>query len=243
MIEVKNLTVAFGEKTILENISTKFIKNKITVVAGQSGTGKSVLMKTIERMIIPSSGKVLIDGIDIFSLSNKDLKKIRMKISMLFQSSALLDSLNVFQNVALPIFEHTNKNENEILKIVKEKLELVGLKDILEKMPSELSGGMRKRVALARAIALEPECIIYDEPTTGLDPLIALEIVKLISKMQKHLNITSIVITHDLDCIDKIAENVVMLNNGKICFDGFYKDFKNSENSFIKKFLFQYRYL
>ena len=237
MIKIKNLTVSFENETVLENINLTIPENEITVIVGESGCGKTVLMKTVEGLFQPDSGKILIDEIDIFSRKRKELQKIRQKMAMLFQSSALLDSYNVFQNVALPLFEHTKKSEKEITQIVKEKLKLVGLENILTKMPSELSGGMKKRVALARAIILQPKYMIYDEPTTGLDPSISSEITGLILKMQRTLKITSIVVTHDLDCIDKIANRIIMLHQKKIIFDGKYDDFKNAEQKEIRRFL------
>ena len=240
MIEIKDLTIGFDGNNILENINFNIQKNKITIIVGQSGCGKSVLVKTIEGLYKPLNGKVIIDGYDVFSLKRKQLQQIRRKLAMLFQGSALLDSLNVYQNVSLPLFEHKEFSEKDIYDIVTEKLELVGLKDILYKMPSELSGGMKKRVALARAIILHPEYIIYDEPTTGLDPIIADEINKLILKLYKNFKITPIIITHDFDCIKKIGERIVMIHKKKIIFDGTLSDFKNSLDSRIKKFYGKY---
>jgi len=237
LIEIKNLTVSFDSQTILDNISLTIPENDITVIVGESGCGKTVLMKSVEGLFQPDSGKILIDDIDIFSSKKKELQKIRQKMAMLFQNSALLDSYNVFQNVALPLFEHTRKSDTEISEIVTKKLKLVGLENVLSKMPSELSGGMKKRVALARAIILQPKYIIYDEPTTGLDPSIAAEINGLIRKMQKSFKITSIVVTHDLDCIEKIAGRIIMLHREKIIFDGKYADFKNANQKEIKRFL------
>ena len=237
MIEIKNLSVSFGEQEILKNIDFTILENRITIIVGQSGTGKSVLMKCIEGLIEPVEGVVIIDEKNIFTLSKLELNETRKKMAMLFQGSALLDSLNVYQNVALPLIEHTSLSEIEILKEVKEKLELVGLKDVLSKMPSELSGGMKKRVALARAIILKPKYIIYDEPTTGLDPIIANEISNLILKLQNQYNIASIIITHDMDCIRKTKGHIIMIHNKKIVFDGTFDDFNNDEREIIKKFV------
>ncbi len=157
MIEIKNLSISFGDQEILKNIDFTILENRITIIVGQSGTGKSVLMKCIEGLIEPVEGSIIVDKKNIFTLSKPELNETRKKMAMLFQGSALLDSLNVYQNVALPLIEHTELSETEILKEVKEKLKLVGLKDVLKKMPSELSGGMKKRVALARAIILKPK--------------------------------------------------------------------------------------
>lgn len=237
MIEIKNLTISFDGKSVLENIDLNIQKNQITTIVGQSGCGKSVLMKAIEGIIKPDTGTILIDGIDIFSLNKKELTAVRKKMAMLFQGSALLDSLNVYQNVALPLIEHSSLSEDQVEKMVSGKLELVGLTGVLDKMPSELSGGMKKRVALARAIILKPDYIIYDEPTTGLDPIIAQEIIKLILKLQSSYKLTSIIVTHDMDCINKVKGNIIMILDKKIIFDGIYNDFKNASDDFVKKFL------
>ena len=237
MIEIKGLTISFDGETVLENIDLDIRKNEITTIVGQSGCGKSVLMKTIEGLINPETGTVFVDGNNIFSLSRKDLNSTRRKLAMLFQGAALLDSLNVYQNVALPLMEHSKFSEDKILSLVTDKLKLLGLTDILDKMPSELSGGMKKRVALARAIIMQPEYIIYDEPTTGLDPIIAAEIVELIQRLHNNFAVTSIIITHDLNCIRKIKGRIIMIHEKKIVFDGTYNDFINDNEVYIKKFI------
>jgi len=237
MIKIENLNVSFGEKLILEDINLEIPDNQITTIVGQSGCGKSVLMKTIEGLFKPISGQIWIDDTEITSLKKSKLNKIRQKMSMLFQESALLDSLNVFQNVALPLYENSDKSEAEILELVQENLKLVGLEKALPIMPAELSGGMKKRVALARAIIRQPRYIIYDEPTTGLDPIISNEITKLIMKLQNSYPLTSIIITHDMDCISKVKGNIAMLHNKKIIFTGKYEEFIESVNPFVKRFL------
>ena len=237
MIEIKGLTISFDGETVLENIDLDIRKNEITTIVGQSGCGKSVLMKTIEGLINPETGTVSVDGNNIFSLSRKDLNSTRRKLAMLFQGAALLDSLNVYQNVALPLMEHSKLSEDKILSLVTDKLKLLGLIDVLDKMPSELSGGMKKRVALARAIIMQPEYIIYDEPTTGLDPIIAAEIVELIQRLHNNFAVTSIIITHDLNCIRKIKGRIIMIHEKKIVFDGTYNDFINDNEVYIKKFI------
>lgn len=237
MIKIENLSVGFDDHFVLENINLEIPKNETTLIVGQSGTGKSVLIKTIEGLIKPCQGKIFIEGTDIFSLKHRQMNKIRRKLGMLFQDSALLDSYNVFQNVALPLVEHTKLSDKEILFLVEKKLQFAGLKNILQKMPHELSGGMKKRVALARAIIMEPEYIIYDEPTTGLDTSTAEDIIKLIKKMQNDLGITSIIITHDLNCIKKTAGKIIMLSSGKIIFDGNWQDFNNASKLEIRNFL------
>jgi len=237
MIEIKNLSISFSDQEILKNINFTISENNITIIVGQSGTGKSVLMKCIEGLIEPDEGSIIIDEKNIYTLNKPELNETRKMMAMLFQGSALLDSLNVYQNVALPLIEHTELSEAEILEEVTDKLELVGLKDVLTKMPSELSGGMKKRVALARAIILKPKYIIYDEPTTGLDPIIANEISNLILKLQDQYNIASIIITHDMDCIRKIKGHIMMIHEKKIVFDGTYSDFITDERKIIKGFV------
>jgi phospholipid/cholesterol/gamma-HCH transport system ATP-binding protein len=237
VIKLENATVGFLDQIVLDSISCTIAKNDTTLVVGESGTGKSVLAKTIIGLIEPQKGNVFIDGENIYQLKKKEFWHIRKKMAMLFQNSALLDSFNVYQNVALPLVEHSQFSAEKILQIVNEKLNLVGLSDILHKMPSELSGGMRKRVALARAIILEPEYIIFDEPTTGLDPSAANDIILLIHKLQATLQVTSIIITHDLNCIQKTGGNLLMLQQGKIIFDGNWQDFKISRKKEIQKFL------
>jgi phospholipid/cholesterol/gamma-HCH transport system ATP-binding protein len=235
MIEVRNLTVAYGEYIVLDNVNLKIKPGQMTIIVGSSGCGKSVLMRTILGLKIPQNGEVFLFGENLFSLNHSKQNEMRKKISMLFQSAALLDSMNVFQNVALPAVEHLNLSEEELSKLVQEKLQLVGLRNVQEKYPAELSGGMRKRVGLARAIILEPEYIIYDEPTTGLDPIIAGGITKLIKKLDERS--TSIVVTHDLKCIEKLGGRIVMLDKKKIIFDGSYEEFKSSKIEKIRKFI------
>jgi len=236
MIEIKELEVSLSGKEILNDINLNIKSGEICTIIGQSGSGKSVLMKTVEGLFMPSAGTVLIDGKDIFQLSVRKKNKVRRKLAMLFQGSALLDSLNVFQNVALPIIEHSSASKEEVVKKVRTSLEMVGLLDVMEKMPSELSGGMKKRAALARAIVLQPEYIIYDEPTTGLDPIIADEIIKLILKLFREQGITPIIITHDFNCINLIKGRIIMIFDKGIIFDGTYEEFRNSTDKRVRNF-------
>ncbi len=237
MIDIQNISIGFGNQLVLENIDLKIPKNEITVIVGRSGCGKSVLMKTIEGLIVPRTGKILIDGTNVFDLNKNELFNLRKKISMVFQASALLDSLNVFQNIALPLVEHSKLSDTEIEVRVLDKLSQLGLKGAEKKMPAELSGGMKKRVALARALILKPDYIIYDEPTTGLDPIIAEEIIELILKLQNTFNLTSIIITHDLNCVNNLKGHLVLLEDKEIIFDGNYSDVSNVNNDFMNKFL------
>lgn len=238
MIQIKDVSISFDQQPVLENISFDINNNETILVVGQSGCGKSVLMKIIAGLLIPDRGSVIIEGRQLTKSNKKDAIKIRQNLAMLFQGSALLDSMNVFQNVSLPLFEHTKLTHQEIEKLVKEKLSLVGLTDILHRMPAELSGGMKKRVAFARAIITNPQYIIYDEPTTGLDPVIASEIINLINKLHHTHSTTTVIVTHDLYCIKQISGRIVMLADKNIIFDGSYDDYKNADDKRIKKFLY-----
>ena len=220
VIQLKNVSKSFGPLKVLDNVSCSIKKGKITVIIGPSGTGKSVFIKLVVGLLQPDSGSILIDGEDITRLHEKDLYKVRRKFGLLFQDGALFDSLTVGENIAFPLLRHTKKSEKEIKKIVAYKLSQVGLPGIESKLPSELSGGMRKRVGFARAIALDPEIVLFDEPSSGLDPVMADAIDKLILKMQRQLGSTFIVISHDLPSTFQIADYIGMLYKGKlIAFD------------------------
>ena len=192
MIKIVDLHKKFGKQEVLEGINLEIKAGEITAIIGRSGSGKTVLVKHIVGLLKPDKGHIFIDGIDITQADNKTLNQIRKRFGMLFQEAALFDSMTVGENIAFPLREHTKLSEREIKRIVKEKLELVGLPGVENKMPSEISGGMKKRVGLARAIVLEPEIIIYDEPTTGLDPISSASIYELILEMEKRLGVTSI---------------------------------------------------
>ena len=237
MIDIQNLTVIFDEHIILDNVSTSIENRKITSIIGKSGAGKSVMMKSVMGLVKNIYGDIKIDNVSIMTSNKNDLRKIKSKMAMLFQNSALFDSFDVFQNIAFPLVEHTKKHINDIRKIVEEMVDLVNLPDILNLYPADLSGGMRKRVALARAIIQEPEYIIYDEPTTGLDPITAKDIINLIKSIHKKLNMTSIVITHDKDCIKQLSERVILIDNKSIIFDDDFQKFSLFENNVAKAFL------
>ncbi len=222
---------------MLNGLNLSIQEGKITVIIGQSGGGKSVLLKHIIGLIRPDKGKVEIDGQNITGLNDRQLNEVRKKFGMLFQEAALFDSMTVGQNVAFPLVEHTRLNKKKITEIVSKKLSQVGLKGVEDKMPSELSGGMRKRVGLARAIALEPRIILFDEPTTGLDPIISDAIGQLIVDTQKQLNITCVVISHDIHGTFKIAHNIAMLHGGNIIAYGTAEEIKNSTDPVLKQFL------
>lgn len=235
-IECIDLHKSFGLHKIHKGIDLQIVKGAITYIIGPSGTGKSVLLKQICGLMPPTSGKVYVDGRDLTAMRRNELVEMRKKFGILFQNAALFDSMTVAQNVAFPLKEHTKKSKGEIAEIVTEKLRLVGLRDVEDKMPSELSGGMRKRVGLARAIALEPEIILYDEPTTGLDPIMCDAVDSLIHDTQKHLGITSVVISHDIESTLKIADYIAMLYDGKVVLYGTADDFKNTDNPYVRQF-------
>ncbi len=227
MIKVENLSVRFGEKLVLNNIDLTIPKGKSTVIIGRSGCGKTVLIKSIIGLVEYQQGKIEVSTLTHTVLDKKSMVDVRKKISMVFQNSALFDSMNVFQNVAFPLVEHTDYKPTLIKKIVEEKLSMVGLKGIEELMPSELSGGMRKRVGLARAIVLEPEYVFYDEPTTGLDPETTEEIINLMRELDVKGNWTSVIITHDKKVLEAFPENIVLLKEGTITYQGHFNSLTN----------------
>ncbi len=237
MIKVENLHKSFNETEVLRGINLEVVKGKITFILGKSGSGKTVLLRHIMGLIKPDKGKIFINGKNIVNISQKELTEVRKEFGVLFQNVALFDSMTVFENIAFPLVEHTKKSRKEIEKIVKDKLALVGLEGIEKRMPAELSGGMKKRVGLARAIVLNPKILLFDEPTTGLDPIICDQVDNLIFETQKKLNITCLVISHDIPATFKLADYVAMLDKGKIVEYGTPEDFKKSNNIIIKEFL------
>lgn len=237
MIEIINVCKSFGGHKVLDNLNLNIRDGETTVIIGRSGCGKSVLLKHIIGLLKPDSGHVLIDGKDTTRMDEKELNEIRMKFGMLFQGAALFDSLTILENVGFAMLEHTDATKEEIAKRVKECLALVGLKDIEDKKPAELSGGMRKRVGLARAILLRPKIILYDEPTTGVDPIMGDSINDLIVKLHSKLNVTSIAVTHDMTSAYKIGNRITMLYNGKIVADGKPDDIKNTHDPIVRQFV------
>jgi phospholipid/cholesterol/gamma-HCH transport system ATP-binding protein len=222
---------------VLDGVDLEIEKGKITVIIGKSGGGKSVLLKHLIGLIKPDQGAIWINDIEITKLKEKELNEIRIKFGMLFQEAALFDSMDVFDNIAFPLREHTKKAEKEIEKIVENKLKQVGLLRFGDKMPAELSGGMRKRVGLARALALDPETILFDEPTSALDPIISLTILDLIKETQTYLNKTYVVISHDLMGMFRIADKVAFLSDGKIIEYGTPYEIRRSKNEVTMEFL------
>jgi phospholipid/cholesterol/gamma-HCH transport system ATP-binding protein len=237
VINLVNIHKSFGNNVVLNGLNLFIEVGKVTVIIGQSGGGKSVLLKHMIGLIRPDKGKVEIDGQDITAFNDRQLNEIRKRFGMLFQEAALFDSMTVGQNVAFPLIEHTKLPKSTIRKIVSEKLAHVGLRGVEDKMPSELSGGMKKRVGLARAIALEPEIILFDEPTTGLDPIMADAIDQLIVDIQSRLSVTCVVISHDITGTFKIAHKIAMLYQGKIIEYGAPEEIRNGRNPILKQFL------
>ena len=236
MIEIIDLKKRFGSNWVSKGVNLSIPEGQMTCIIGRSGEGKSVLLKQIVGLIKPTSGNVIIDGTDITKLNYKQLENIYKKCGYVFQFAALLDSLNVYENIGLALIEN-HVPDKDVLKIVKEKLALVNLSEtILYKYPSELSGGMRKRVGLARTLISDPSIILYDEPTTGLDPITTRIIHKLMYDMQQRLKITSVVISHDVE-IFNYADNVALLHNGQIVFHGSSKTVWESENPYIYQFI------
>lgn len=237
MIKVVDLYKAFGEKKVLQGTSLEIQTGESVVVIGGSGTGKSVLIKHIIGLLAPDSGDVYVDGIDISTLNEKKLNEVRRKFGMLFQGAALFDSLRVWENVGFALLQARKQKPEEIKEIAVEKLKLVGMTNVADLMPSELSGGMKKRVGLARAIAHGPQIILYDEPTTGLDPIMADAINDLIIEMSDKLGVTSVTITHDMQSAYKIADRIAMLYLGKIIEEGSPDQIKNTENPVVRQFI------
>jgi len=236
IIEIQNLSKRFGELVVLDSISIDVTCGENLIVFGQSGTGKSVLLKCIIGLLTPDSGKVLIKGKDVCTLSQKELDAVRKNIGFLFQSAALYDSMSVRENLEFPLERHFSLTQKELDERVLKTLEMVSLEDAVDKMPSELSGGMRKRIGLARSIITEPEIMLYDEPTTGLDPITSKEISELILDLQKKLDMTSIVVTHDLVCANIIADRAIFLKDGKIIHSGKLEKLESSDDPFLKNF-------
>lgn len=236
MLKIENLSKKFDTKVVLDNVSLKADEGENLVIFGRSGTGKSVLLKCIVRLLEPDAGKIYIQDIDVLSLKTNKLNELRKQIGFLFQSAALYDSMSVRQNLEFPLIRNFNFTAKEIEEKVVSVLEKVSLLDAIDKMPSELSGGMKKRIGLARAIITEPKLMLYDEPTTGLDPITSKEISMLILEMQKSFKMTSVIVTHDLLCAEIIADRAIMLNEGKIIFEGSLEEMTSSNDDFLINF-------
>lgn len=238
VVSIDNVSLAF-EEPILENISFKAKQGETVVVVGESGTGKSTILKLLLRLLVPDKGRVCIDGEDITHLTFDDALKVRQKMGMVFQGAALFDSMTVYENVAYPLREHTTLNEDEIEQRVREKLQFVDLEPdkVMDQMPSELSGGMKKRVGIARGLANNPEIMLYDEPTSGLDPLTTATITYLIIKLQRELGVTSVVVSHDIRSAFRMASKIALLAEKRIAFFGTPEEMTGSEEPYIREFL------
>jgi phospholipid/cholesterol/gamma-HCH transport system ATP-binding protein len=237
MIKIDCVSKHFGKQKVVNCLNLLVPEKKTVVIIGRSGCGKSVLLKHIIGLVKPDSGKILIEGKDISTLDEKALDEIRMKIGMLFQGAALFDSLTVEENVGFALTRFSKKRPGEIKRIVKDKLALVGLENVEHKKPSELSGGMKKRVGLARAIAMDPKIMLYDEPTTGLDPIMSDVINELIVSLQSKLKMTSIVVTHDMKSAYMVGDRIAMMYEGKIVEEGTPAQIQRTKNPVVRQFI------
>lgn|SRR5487761_2290840 len=236
-VVVKGLRKAFGAQQVLKGIDLSVNKGEILAILGRSGTGKSVFLRLLIGLEKADAGSIFIRGVDTTCLPMDQLNEMRMKVGFLFQEGALYDSLTIAENVAFPLRRHTKLSDSDRADKVRALLLSVGLSEDLEKMPSDISGGMRKRVGLARALALDPEILLFDEPTAGLDPITAAEIGKLIQKLREERNVTSIVVTHDMHAAHHFSDRLVMLKDGNISISGTFEDLEKSKDAFIAQFL------
>lgn len=237
LLEVRHLAKSYESKQILTNVNFDLDHGETLVILGRSGSGKSVNLRLINGLESPDAGSVHFDGVELTSLSEKELYPARKRMSMLFQSGALFDSMTVLQNVAFPLREHTDLDDDAIAAVVKEKLAQVRLENIEHQLPSDLSGGMRKRVALARSLALDPELVLYDEPTTGLDPVTAAAIGELIAESQAKLGSSAIVVTHEMALARRVADRVAFLYEGSFRFIGTWEQAENSDDPILTGFI------
>lgn len=237
VISLRQLNITFGTHTVLDNIDLDVYKGETLAVLGPSGTGKSTVLRSMIGLLEPNGGQIFIQGEDVSGLDEDVWNRLRMKMGMVFQYSALFDFLTVGENVAFGLRQHTDKSDEEIQGIVTQMLDLVGLPDTQDLYPAELSGGMKKRVGLARAIAVNPEIVLYDEPTAGLDPIMSRNISRLIKKTQEQLHVTSVLVTHDMQSAFYAADRVAMLYEGHIVAIGTAEEMKNSTNPIVKAFI------
>ena len=237
VVEFKGVYKSFGKKVIYENLNLQVFRGETLCIIGGSGTGKSVIMKMLVGLLRPDKGEVFAFGKDISKLSERAMQEVRRNVAMLFQGGALFDSLTVSENIKYPLIEHKWGSKKEQDRRVEEVLEQVGLPGIMDQKPAELSGGMRKRVALARSIAVKPQMLLYDEPTTGLDPLSIRRINGLILQLQRELSVTSMVVTHEMPSVFTIADRIAMVKDRKIAFVGTKEEAKNSKLSWLQTFI------
>lgn len=238
VIQVQDVTKRFGTKTVLDKVRLEVVRGETLVILGGSGSGKSTLLRMMIGNEQADGGRILIDGQDLSAMNEKELTNYRNSIGVLFQSGALFNSMSVADNVALPMREHTDLAEQTIAIMVKIKLEQVGLREHADKMPAELSGGMKKRAGLARAVALDPKILFYDEPSAGLDPVTSAEIDQLIIDLNRKLGVTSVVVTHEMDSAFRIADRMVLLDRGKFIVSGTPDEMRNSTDPLVKQFVY-----
>ena len=237
MIEIRHLVKSFDDHKVLDGVNLSIRRGETMVIIGRSGCGKSVLLKHMIGLMQPDAGSVIVLGTDVTTLGDDELNELRLKFGMLFQGAALFDSMTTFENVAFPLREHTAMDREAIAQRVHECLQLVGLEGVNDRYPSELSGGMRKRVGLARALALNPEIMLYDEPTTGIDPIMGDIVNDLIITLRDRLKVTSVVVTHDMRSAYKVADRIAMLYNGKIVEVGTPEQIRHSANELVRQFV------
>ncbi len=237
MIQLRGLKKRLGSRNVLDGVDLEIPTGKTVVIMGRSGTGKSVLLKHIIGLMKPDAGSIQVDGTELVGLKEGELNQVRIRFGLLFQGGALFDSMTVGENVGLPLREHTRMKPDEIKARVRERLEWVGLKDVEHVKPASLSGGMRKRVGLARAIAMDPAYILYDEPTTGLDPIMSDVINQLIRSMQTRMGVTGIVVTHDMNSAYHVGDILAMLHDGKVVFTGTPDEARNTSDPMVRQFI------
>ncbi|MBI5562940.1 MAG: ABC transporter ATP-binding protein [Deltaproteobacteria bacterium] len=237
MIKIIDLKKAFGPKKVLDGVNLEIEAGKITVIIGRSGEGKSVLVKHIIGLLRPDSGKIIFEDMELTAMKERDWNEARKRFGMLFQGAALFDSMTVAENVGFPLKEHTDLDDADILKTVREKLRRVGLVGVETMMPAELSGGMKKRVGLARAIVMDPEIVLFDEPTTGQDPIMSDSVADLILETQRALKTTYVVISHDIPLTYKIADKIAMLHEGRIIAEGAPDEMRRNPDPILRQFL------
>ena len=237
MIEINNIYKTFGERTILKGLSFKINEGESVAIIGQSGVGKSVLLKHINGLLKPDKGIVNVDNYNLKDLTFSELQNIRKKMSMVFQFGALFDSMTIYENIKIAIDNLTDLTDSTKVDRINKSLKLVNLLNTKDMLPSELSGGMKKRIGIARAISIKPKYILYDEPTTGLDPITTDKIISLMKSVKKNDKVTSIIVTHEMKIVNEMADRVIMLREGKIIFDGSSKELNSSKDKYIKYFI------
>ncbi len=236
-IEFKHVFKAFGDRTILDDVSFDVLPGEMVCILGRSGVGKSVSLHNIMGFLKPDSGRVIVAGQDITDYNEEQLEEIRKKVTMVFQNGALFDSLTVGENVAFPLRERRELSEEQIFQVVDGLLEMVGVKEMRDLLPSDLSTGMKRSVAIARALSAQPECVLYDEPTTMVDPLMAQLLGDLIARLKLQLHLTSVVVTHDMRLAKKLADRIVFLHEARVIFFGPYKEMEKSNEPIVQEFL------